>query len=230
MDVETTLRWWAFGDRHSIDSSQTVVIALDEETYRTPPFKGSPTLAWTADIGRVVGATLEGGAKAVGFDVVFESSMEESAIRFGEGQLGDVLRGFDRDYLRVLAIAAREGKIVLGEIATPDGFIRPSQGQRLVVGGANLRALNVQTGADAVIRRVPVAFASGAGLVPSLSLELAARNNRQTPVFGKERRRRTRWLAYPDGRNACHRGLLCRRSHRRSRLLSGGSARLRGET
>jgi adenylate cyclase len=184
IDAETALRWSVLGDRHSLNQSTTVVIALDEETYRTPPFKGSPTLTWTGDIGRVVGAALDAGAKAVGFDIVFANLIEESAIRFGEEELGQSLRGFDRDFLRTLAIGAHAGKIVLGEIATPEGLIRPSQGQRFAVGGdANIRALNVQTDGDDVVRRVPVAFKSDAGFVPSMSFELAARDLDQTPHF-----------------------------------------------
>ena len=40
-----------------------VVVAIDEEGYRTPPFKGSPTLTWTREIGRVLTAIVDGGAK-----------------------------------------------------------------------------------------------------------------------------------------------------------------------
>jgi class 3 adenylate cyclase/CHASE2 domain-containing sensor protein len=185
IDAETTLRWRILGARHPAKTSTTVVIALDEETYRTPPFKGSPTLTWTSDIGGIVGAALDAGAKVVGFDIVFASSIEDSAIRFREGELGASLRGFDRDYLRTLAGGARAGKIVLGEIATTDGFVRPSAGQQLAVGGdANIRALNVQTDIDDVVRRVPVAFASAVGPVPSLSLELAGRGRDAALRFG----------------------------------------------
>ena len=77
LDALTTLRWYAFGERRPPGASSTVVIALDEETYSTPPFKGSPTLTWTGDIGRVVSAAIEAGARVVGFDVVFASSIEE---------------------------------------------------------------------------------------------------------------------------------------------------------
>src|SRR6516162_4035996 len=99
LDAETTLRWLAFGERRPPGDSSTVVIALDEETYGSPPFKGSPTPTWTGDIGHVVSAAIEGGARVVGFDVVFASSIEDSQIRFGEDTVGDRLRGFDRDYL-----------------------------------------------------------------------------------------------------------------------------------
>jgi adenylate cyclase len=78
LDAATALRWRLFGDIHESSSSPAVVVALDEETYRTPPFKGTPTITWTGEIARVLTAVLEGGAKAVGFDVIFPTSIEDS--------------------------------------------------------------------------------------------------------------------------------------------------------
>jgi class 3 adenylate cyclase/CHASE2 domain-containing sensor protein len=182
LDALTTLRWYAFDERRPPRASSTVVIALDEETYATPPFKGSPTLTWTGDIGRVVAAAIEGGARVVGFDVVFASSLEESQIRFGDDTLGAKLRGFDRDYLRALASGGRAGKIVLGETVSGGQSIQPTPGQRLAVGGrANLRSLNVHTDLDDVVRRVPLAFSTGEGAAPSMALELAARAEGVSP-------------------------------------------------
>src|ERR1700686_1488558 len=81
LDVATAVRWRLFGDIH--ESSPTVVVALDDETYRTPPFKGTPTITWTGEIARVLTAVLEGGAKAVGFDVIFPTTIEGSEISVG---------------------------------------------------------------------------------------------------------------------------------------------------
>jgi adenylate cyclase len=182
LDALTTLRWYAFGERRPPHASSTVVIALDEKTYSTPPFKGSPTLTWTGDIGRVVSAAIEAGARVVGFDVVFASSIEESQIRFGDETLGATLRGFDRDYLRALATGGRAGKIVLGETQSGGQSISPTAGQRLAVGGrANLRSLNVHTDVDDVVRRIPLEFSANKGAVPSMALELASRARGVTP-------------------------------------------------
>ena len=182
LDALTTLRWYAFGERRPPRASSTVVIALDEETYSTPPFKGSPTLTWTGDIGRVVSAAIVGGARVVGFDAVFASSIEDSQIRFGADALGAKLRGFDRDYLRALASGGRAGKIVLGETESRGQSISPTTGQRLAVGGrANLRSLNVYTDVDDVVRRVPLAFSADEGSVPSMALELASRAQGVSP-------------------------------------------------
>ena len=151
------LRWRAFGDAHPPASSPTVVLALDEETFRTPPFEGSPSVTWTPEIGRVLTAIIDGGAKVVGFDIVFPTSIEQSAVPFGDETLGARLRGFDRDYLRALALGARAGKVVLGEVQHQDNPVLPSPGQRAAVGfGRNIRALNAYDDPDDVIRRMPL--------------------------------------------------------------------------
>ena len=89
LDVLTLLRFEAFGGRHTPASSPAVVIAIDDESYQMSPFKGSPLLTWTGEIGRVLSATLEGGAKVIGFDLVFQSSIEQSEIPLRDSTLGE---------------------------------------------------------------------------------------------------------------------------------------------
>ena len=188
LDVLTMLRWRAFGNAHQAAASPTVVVAFDEETFRTPPFDGTPTVTWTPAIGRVLTAIIDGGAKVVGFDAVFPTSIEQSQVPFGDasgqatgqetGQqtLGARLHGFDRDYLRALALGARAGKVVLGEVQHQDKPVLPSPGQRAAVGfGRNIRALNAYNDPDDVIRRLPLAFTVDGEPVPSMAAELAAR-------------------------------------------------------
>src|SRR5437763_2669044 len=107
IDVLTWLRWRFYERSHPAPESRTVVVALDEETYRTPPFAGTPAITWTRQIGQVLTAVLDGGATVVGFDIVFPTSIEQSEIPFGDGSLGARLRGFDRDFLRAGARGAR---------------------------------------------------------------------------------------------------------------------------
>jgi hypothetical protein len=45
--VLTRLRTLTFGDPHPASASPTVVVALDEETFHTAPFEGSPSVTWT---------------------------------------------------------------------------------------------------------------------------------------------------------------------------------------
>jgi serine phosphatase RsbU (regulator of sigma subunit)/CHASE2 domain-containing sensor protein len=176
IDVLTWLRWRALGDLHASASSRAVVVALDEETFRTEPFEGSPSVTWTPEIGRVLNAIIDGGAKVVGFDVVFPTSIEQSVVPFGDETMGARLRGFDRDYLRALALGARAGKVVLGEVQHQDNPILPSPGQRAAVGfGRNIRAPNVYSDPDGVIRRMPLAFTVDGEQVASMAAELAAR-------------------------------------------------------
>jgi class 3 adenylate cyclase/CHASE2 domain-containing sensor protein len=182
IDALTAFRWFAFGPARAPATSPTVIVALDEEAYRTPPFVGTPGVFWTREIGRVVTAVIDGGAKVVGFDVVFPTSIEQSELPFGDETLGAKLRGFDRDFLRALATASQSGKIVLGQVQHQDQPILPSPGQRAAVAHMrNIRALNVYTDRDNVVRRVPLTFEVDGATVPSMAVELAARAQGAAP-------------------------------------------------
>jgi adenylate cyclase len=176
IDVLTWLRWRAnIGTQHAT-GSPTVVIGLDEETYRTPPFAGTPAITWTPEIARVLTAIIAGGAKVVGFDIVFPTSIEQSEIPFDDGKLGARLRGFDRDFLRALALGARDGKVVLGEAQHRDFPILPSPGQRIAVSqSANIRSLNVYNDRDDVVRRIPLSVTVDGNPQWSMAVELASR-------------------------------------------------------
>jgi len=176
IDALTALRWHAFGLMHDPSSSPAVVIALDEETYRIAPFAGTPNVTWTREIGRVLAAAVAGGAKVVGFDVIFPTSIEQSEIPFGDATLGEKVRGFDRDFLRDLALAARDGKVVLGEVQHGSSPILPSPGQRIAVGQQrNIRALNLYNDPDDVVRRISLTAVTDGVTLPSMAVELAAR-------------------------------------------------------
>lgn len=183
LDILTALRAKLVGDSRDPAASPVVVVAIDGETYDTPPFKGSPTQTWTREIGRVLGSITDGGAKVIGFDVIFQSSIEQSEIPFGDTSFGSRIRGFDRDYLIVLRRLSEGGKLILGEILSNDHPERPDHAQQLAVRN-NIRALNVYTDADDVIRRMPLSFSVDGGSVPAMAVELAARALGTKPETG----------------------------------------------
>ncbi|QOZ54803.1 adenylate/guanylate cyclase domain-containing protein [Bradyrhizobium sp. CCBAU 53338] len=183
LDILTALRWTMFGDHRDPATSPVVVVAIDGETYETPPFKGSPTQTWTREIGRVLGSIAEGGAKVIGFDVIFPSSIEQSEIPFGDVSFGSRVRGFDRDYLIALRKLSDSGKLVLGEILSNDHPDRPDRAQQLAVKN-NIRALNVHTDPDNVIRRMPLSFSIEGQPMPAMAVELAARSLGVKPEAG----------------------------------------------
>ncbi|WP_036035540.1 CHASE2 domain-containing protein, partial [Bradyrhizobium yuanmingense] len=168
LDILTALRGKVVGERRDPATSPVVVVAIDGETYETPPFKGSPTQTWTREIGRVLGSISDGGAKVIGFDVIFKNSIEQSEIPFGDAPLGARMRGFDRDYLIALRQISDNGKLVLGEILSNDHPEVPYRAQRLAVRN-NVRALNVHTDADDVIRRMPLSFSIEGKPVPTMA-------------------------------------------------------------
>src|SRR6195952_4564110 len=184
LDLLTALRWEMFGRNQDPAASPAVVVAIDEESLRTAPFKGSPMLTWTGEIGRVLTATLEGGAKVAGFDVVIPTSIEQSEIPFGENMLGEKVRGFDRDFLRALAAASANGKVVLGETLGGNQPVSPSPGQRVAVRQQqNIRPLNVHTDHDDGVRRLPLTFTVNGARLPSMAVELASRALGSAPEF-----------------------------------------------
>lgn len=183
LDILTALRWKLIGDRRDPATSPVAVVAIDGETYETAPFKGSPTQTWTREIARVLGSVSEGGAKAIGFDVIFQSSIEQSEIPFGDASFGSRLKGFDRDYLIALRKLSDGGKLVLGEILSNDHPEQPDRAQQLAV-KSNIRALNVHTDLDDVIRRMPLSFSIGGKPVPAMAVELASRAVGSPPQTG----------------------------------------------
>jgi class 3 adenylate cyclase len=165
IDALFWLRHQVFGPRHSPASSPTAVVAIDEETYRSEPFRSLPKVLWTKQIAAVVDATLGAGATVVGFDVIYPTSVER------------YLKGFDRELLITLRRASKTGQIVLGKVQHQHRPIVPFPGYSFAVGHSrNIRSVNLFTDGDGVIRRVPLAFRSRAGAEEvSMALEIAAR-------------------------------------------------------
>jgi adenylate cyclase len=188
IDVLTALRLHLLGRSSSSAASPTVVVALDEETFRTQPFADSPNITWTGEIGGILSAIIDGGAKVVGFDIVYPISIEQSQIPFGDTTVGAQLRGFDRDFLRALAIAAHDDRVVLGQVQLGEHPIVPAPGQRIAVGQQrNIRAINAYTDSDNVVRRLPLSFTVDSAPVPSMAVELAARALQALPRFYPDR-------------------------------------------
>ncbi len=163
------LRHQVVGPQGDPAGSPTAVIAIDEETYRRPPFNGLPKALWTPQLAQVIDRTLAAGALVIGQDIILPTSIE----RF--------VKGYDRPYLLSLRKASREGRMVLGKVQHLAKPISPFPGYSYAVGhGRNIRLVNLFRDRDGVIRRVPLAFDTaqadgGRQLQPSLPLELAAR-------------------------------------------------------
>ena len=184
IDILTWARWSIAGNRHDPAKSPAVVVAVDEETYRRKPFSGTPSITWTREIAKILTAVAEGGATVVGFDIILPTSLEQSEIPLGTETLGERLRGFDRDFLRALAILARQGKVLLGQVQHLHRPIQPFEAQRVAVGQqANIRPLNLFADRDGVVRRVPLSFEVDGAAMPSMSVELAARAMGRKPQF-----------------------------------------------
>ncbi len=172
----TDILFW-LRDTAGIDRPSAVqdvaVIAVDELTYRTPPFKGVPRVLWAPQIAGVMERVLAAGPTVIGWDIVFPTS--------AAGFLGD--QRFDLPLLRILSQERRNGRIVLGATQLGDEPILPHERMRWAVGHSiNIRSLNLHTDPDGVVRAVPlfVQRETEGGLVsePAFALELANRHRR----------------------------------------------------
>lgn len=145
-------------------AGRVAVVAIDEETYRRPPFNQMPQAGWTPLLAPVLNA-VAAEAAVIGFDVVYPTSLDT------------LQRGYERDYLVALRNAARAGKLVLGKVQHSAHPILPHGAQQIAVGGAgNIRPLNAFEDPDGVIRRLPLFFAGADGARETgLAAELALR-------------------------------------------------------
>jgi adenylate cyclase len=145
------------------------IIAVDEATYQTPPFRGTPRVAWSAYLAEVIRALLDAGVTVVGFDIVFPTSLDSH------------LPGIDRQLLQTLRDGSREGRVILGEILHGQERIQPHFGYRAVVDfERNIRPLDVILDPDGVVRRMPLSLVTRStdgtlAAKPSMALELAHR-------------------------------------------------------
>ena len=153
----------------STEDSSIAIIAVDEKTYQTPPFQGTPRVAWSDHFARVIDALIDADVAAIGFDIVLPTSLES---RFP---------GIDRELLKSLHRGSREGRIVLGEILHGQERIEPFPGYRAVVGfEKNIRPLDVIVDPDGVVRRMPLSLPTNSldgasGRMRSMALELSHR-------------------------------------------------------
>jgi adenylate cyclase len=164
LDLAFPLRHALFGPLAPPDKSHVVVIAIDEETYRRPPFADTPQAAWPPLLAPVLNAVAP-EAPVIGFDIVWSTSLD------------GFQRGFERDFLVALRNAARAGKLVMGKVQHSQQPILPHAGQQVAAGGgANIRALNLFEDGDGIIRRLPLGFRTAEGSEPGFAYELAQRS------------------------------------------------------
>lgn len=167
IDFLLPLRHWLYGPLYPAAVSPTVVVSIDEETYRMPPFSETPRVAWTPMLAKVLAAIDDAGARVVGLDLIYPTSLDRPGL----------LPGYDKPLLQALFKAGRSGRLVLGEVRLSQQSIVPYKGQQAAAGGAdNIRPLNLLLDADNVVRRHPASFADEAGgRIRSFAAELAGR-------------------------------------------------------
>ncbi len=172
VDLLHWLRFTAGLEKTIPDQSPTVVVAIDESTYRDDALKGLPRVMWTPQIAAVQDAVLAAGATVFGWDIVLPTS--------ANSYLAD--RRYDKPLLVSLARnGKRSGKVVLGEVSFGEESLRPFVAfQRAVGSDKNIRNLQAYFDEDGTIRAIP-ALLGVDEKVTSMALELAARHSDTMP-------------------------------------------------
>jgi len=150
------------------ERSPIVIVAIDEQTHRTPPFNQTPEVAWTPYLAEVITGISDAGVSVIGLDLIFPKTLDRP----------DLVRGFDRPFLQALSEVGRSGRLVLGEgILSRDVLISPYEGQIRAVGGRNnVRSLGLTPDTDEINRRYPARFNLADGnTITSFANELAFR-------------------------------------------------------
>jgi adenylate cyclase len=174
IDYLLPLRHALFGPLFAPSASDVVIVAIDEQTYKTEPFNNTPKVAWTPYFGYVLDAIDTAGAKAIGLDMVMPTTLDRP----------ELLLGYDRPFLIALRNAADKNHIVMGQYRLSGETQAPYPGQQLAARGAeNLRTLNFQMDDDDVVRRYWRAFDNeGGGETLSFGVELAKRAGVRPPA------------------------------------------------
>ncbi len=60
-----------------------VVVAIDEQTYKTEPFANTPKVAWTPYFGDVIDAIDAAGPKAIGLDTILPTTLDRPELLLG---------------------------------------------------------------------------------------------------------------------------------------------------
>src|SRR5262249_13656666 len=108
------------------------VIAIDEETYRRPPFKDTPQVMWVPQQAKVLDAVLDAGATVVGYDITYSTSVES------------LVPGYERPFLISLHGGARDGRVLLSKAQHQAQLIEPFRGLQIAAGGPdNVRSINL---------------------------------------------------------------------------------------
>jgi class 3 adenylate cyclase len=173
IDFLLPLRHAAFGSLYPSGESDVVVVVIDEETYGTAPFNGTPEVAWTPYLARVIDAVGGAGPRVMGLDLVYPTSLDRP----------DLLQGYDKPLLKSLFRFGRKGTLVFGQVRLSTQKIGPYPSQVIAGGGGgNLRTLNLMIDRDDVVRRYPAGYLSDSGqLTPSFGVELAMRAGAAKP-------------------------------------------------
>jgi adenylate cyclase len=165
-DALLTLRHAVFGDRHQGQPAKVVVVNIDEATFHAPGFDEQPFALWAPQFATVLDALDTAGARVIGIDLIFTTTMEK------------VKPGHDRPLWASLGRLGAAERVVLAEAGFGERYLGQHKYFAALVGyQKNIRSVNVPIGVDGIVRYLPLwQGTSGTGTaLPTFSPTLAQR-------------------------------------------------------
>jgi len=162
-----------YGPLRAPQDSPVVAVVIDEQSYRTEPFRDTPRVAWTPYLAGILSLVDGVGASAIGLDIIHPTSLDRP----------DLLADYDKPYRKALRRVGEKGNLVMGQVRLSGETISPYAGLVQAVGGwDNVRLLNLLVDSDNVIRRYPGGWeAEDGSRVSSFAVELARRAGSDVP-------------------------------------------------
>ena len=160
IDATAAVRAAVFGVR-PLASERVVVVALGDRSLEHEALAYLPRALFSPVWAGLSARALEAGARSVAFDFIFDFDASRLGI---DGTTP--LKDYDRDFLRLLHLEGRQGRIILGR----SGQLLPARRFQQVAGAGQLGLVEAPLGPGNVVRRVRFGLAATDGAeLPTLS-------------------------------------------------------------
>jgi adenylate cyclase len=165
-----------FNARPAQFARSTVIVGIDEKSYRALLGRHGPLSAWPRTLyANALDALRPAAPRVVAFAIFFDAQRPE------DGALAEAMRRAGNVVVPVVAQGAKAFDPRPGVAQEFETFVRPSATVRSAAVDEGLA--NITTGRDSVVRRLPLLLRARGEELPSLALTIVARFTRRPVVL-----------------------------------------------
>ncbi len=165
-----------FTARPAQSARSTVIVGIDEKSYRALLARHGPLSAWPRTLyADALDALRPAAPRVVAFAIFFDAQRPE------DGALAEAMRRAGNVIVPVVAQGAKAFDPRPGVAQEFETFVRPAATVRTAAVDEGLA--NITTGRDSVVRRLPLLLRARGEELPSLALTIVARFTRRPVVL-----------------------------------------------